>query len=84
MIGISTDNLADQKKFTDKESLNFPLFADPDKKVTKSFGALSERGFASRYTYVIDKKGTVRKIYTKVSPADHPAEVLTYVKENLK
>jgi peroxiredoxin Q/BCP len=83
VIGISTDNLADQKKFTEKESLNFPLLADPEKKVTKAFGALSERGFASRYSYVIDKKGVVRKIYTKVDAGKHPAEVLAYVKENL-
>jgi peroxiredoxin Q/BCP len=83
VIGISTDKLDDQMKFTDKEKLNFPLFADPDKKATKAFGALSDRGFASRYTFVIDKKGIVRKIYTKVTPADHPEEVLKYVKENL-
>src|SRR5437764_6345850 len=28
VIGISTDNLTDQRKFTEKENLNFPLFAD--------------------------------------------------------
>jgi thioredoxin-dependent peroxiredoxin len=83
VIGISTDKLDDQMKFTEKEKLNFPLFADPDKKATKAFGALSDRGFASRYTFVIDKKGIVRKIYTKVSPNDHPEEVLKFVKENL-
>jgi len=83
VIGISTDTLADQQQFTDKEKLNFPLLADPDKKVTQAFGALSPRGVAQRYTFVIDKTGTVRKVYTTVNPQAHPEEVVKYVKENL-
>jgi peroxiredoxin Q/BCP len=84
VIGISVDKLEDQQKFTEKEKLNFPLLADPEKKVTEAFGALSPRGFASRYTFVIDKNGVVRKVYTEgVQPKAHPAEVLAYVKENL-
>ena len=83
VIGISVDNLTDQQKFTEKENLNYPLLADPDKKVTKEFGALSERGFASRYTFVIDKKGVLRKVYTTVSPDKHPDEVLDYINTEL-
>jgi peroxiredoxin Q/BCP len=83
VIGISTDNLADQQKFTDKEKLNFPLLADAGKEVTKAYGALGPSGYASRYTFVIDKQGTIRKVYTKVSPNSHPEEVVKFVKENL-
>jgi thioredoxin-dependent peroxiredoxin len=83
VLGISTDNLADQGKFTEKEKLNFPLLADDEKVVTKAYGALSPRGMASRYTFVIDKKGVLRKVYTTVTPKNHPEQVLHYVKENL-
>ena len=83
VLGISVDTLGDQDKFTKKESLSFPLLADTDKTVTKAYGALSPRGLPSRYTFVIDKKGVLRKVYTKVSPANHPAEVLSYIKEQL-
>ncbi len=83
VIGISTDKLDDQQKFTDKEHLNFPLIADNTKEATKAYGALSPRGFANRYTFVIDKQGVIRKVYTKVTPKDHPAEVLAFVKEHL-
>jgi peroxiredoxin Q/BCP len=83
VIGISTDTLDDQKKFTDKESLNFPLVADADKAATKAYGALGPRGFANRYTFVIDKQGMIRRTYLQVNPANHPQEVLTFVKENL-
>jgi peroxiredoxin Q/BCP len=83
ILGISTDKLDAQDQFTKKEKLSFPLLADPEKKVTKAYGALGPKGFASRYTFVIDKNGVLRKVYTKVSPANHPDEVLNYVKENL-
>jgi peroxiredoxin len=49
------------------------------------FGVLSGSGFAMRQTFVIDKKGVVRKIYDKdVKPGTHPDDVLAFVKENLK
>jgi peroxiredoxin Q/BCP len=83
VIGISTDKVEDQQKFTDKEKLNFPLLADDGKETTKAFGALGANGMASRYTFVIDKQGTIRKVYTKVSPNSHPDEVVKFVKENL-
>jgi peroxiredoxin Q/BCP len=82
VIGISTDKLADQQKFTDKEKLNFPLYADAEKEIAKKFGVL--RGpFAQRVTFVIDKKGIVRKIYPQVNLRKHPDDVLAFVKEKL-
>jgi peroxiredoxin Q/BCP len=83
VIGISTDKIEDQQKFTEKENLNFPLLADAGKEATKAYGALGSSGYASRYTFVIDKQGTIRKVYTKVSPNTHPEEVVKFVKENL-
>lgn len=84
IIGISTDTVAVQRKFIDKEKLTFPLFGDSDKTGAKAFGVLGKSGYASRVTFVIDKKGTIRKVYSTVKPAGHPAEVLKFVKENLK
>ncbi len=84
VIGISTDTLEKQLQFTEKEKLTTPLFADTEKKVTTAFGALNTNGRAKRFTFVIDKKGIVRKIYTTVKPADHPAEVMAFIKDNLK
>jgi thioredoxin-dependent peroxiredoxin len=82
VIGVSIDKLADQQKFTAKEKLNFPLYADQEREVAKKFGVL-KGSYAQRVTFVIDKKGIVRKIYPKVNLKNHPDEVLTFVKENL-
>jgi peroxiredoxin Q/BCP len=83
LVGISTDKLDAQEKFVKKEKLTFPLLADPEKTTTKAYGALGTAGYASRYTFVIDKEGNLRKVYTKVGVAKHPDEVLDFVKENL-
>ena len=83
ILGISTDQLDAQEKFVKKEMLTFPLLADPEKTTTKEYGSLGKLGYASRHTFVIDKTGTLRKVYTKVGTATHPDEVLDYVKENL-
>jgi thioredoxin-dependent peroxiredoxin len=79
VIGISTDKLDAQKQFIDKEHLNFPLIADADKKAAQAYGVLSSRGYAKRFTFVIDKDGTVRKVYDVKDVKMHPHDVLEYV-----
>ena len=84
VLGVSVDTLDDEQKFTDKEKLTFPILADADKTAAAAYGVLSDKGYANRTTFVIDKKGVVRKVYPSVSSAgDHPDEVLQYVKKNL-
>jgi peroxiredoxin Q/BCP len=82
-LGISTDTLAAQEKFTEHDSLGIPLLADARKEVARTYGVLSRLGFANRTTFVIDKKGVVRKIYRGVNARKNPREVLDYVKEHL-
>lgn len=83
-MGISVDSLADQQKFTEKEQLTYPLLADAEKDTAKAYGVLSARGFANRATFVIDKKGVVRKIYPNANATKNAEEVLDWVKDNLK
>jgi peroxiredoxin Q/BCP len=83
IFGVSTDTLDLQKQFCEKENLSFPVLADADKKVAREYGVLSPKGYAQRETFVIDKKGIVRKIYRTASAQTNPEEVLTYVKEHL-
>lgn len=74
VIGFSADTVELQQKFTDTEKLNFPLFADTDKKL------MTAMGVKGRATWVIDKEGKVAKVYDKVTVASHPKEVLEFVK----
>ena len=65
----SVDALADNKGFADREKADFPILADPTKETAKAYGVLSERGFASRWTFYIGKDGRIAHIDKAVKPA---------------
>jgi peroxiredoxin Q/BCP len=55
----SVDTLEDNTAFAQKEKADFPLLADPTKETAAKYGVLSERGFASRWTFYIGKDGKI-------------------------
>jgi thioredoxin-dependent peroxiredoxin len=81
VIGVSVDNNQSHKRFANKFKLNFPLLADPTKKVTKAYGALAFYRLARRMTFIIDKQGKVRKVFPKVNPAGHVDEIIQALRE---
>ncbi len=82
IVGISVDDPALQKQHAIQCTSNVPLLCDTEKKLTTSLGILNEeRGMAKRTTYVLDKSGTVRKVFNNVSVDGHVDEVLQAVKE---
>ncbi|MGL4422665.1 MAG: peroxiredoxin [Gemmataceae bacterium] len=82
VLGASADGLQLNGEFTEKYKFAFPLWCDENKTLIKALGILSPRGTTSqRVTFLVDKEGKIAKIYTKVAPKDHPAEVLKDVKE---
>src|SRR5439155_25130168 len=77
IVGVSADTIDSHQQFCTKENLTFKLLADPDKSMISSYGSLSPNGaVAARNTFLIDPNGVVRKVYTKVNPNPHSAEVL--------
>ena len=91
VLGVSRDSEASHKKFAEKFGLPFVLLSDPEHKVLESYGAWKEKknyGIISmgtvRSTVIIDENGTVEKVYPKVKPDTHPAEVLEYLKSSFQ
>lgn len=80
VFGVSVDDTDSHKKFQQKYNLTFTLLADPDKKVVELYGVKSMIGKAKRVTYVIDKKGIIKKIYPDVDVSIHSREVLSFIK----
>lgn len=77
VLGVSVDNTDSHQKFTNKFHLPFPLVADPDKNITKSYGVLNDKsGNARRVTFIIDEQGKISKVFETVKPDQHPREVL--------
>jgi peroxiredoxin Q/BCP len=82
IVGVSADNIDSHQQFCTKESLTFKLLADPEKKMIASYGSLAGNGMvAARNTFLIDPKGIIRKVYLKVSPNPHSADVLAALTE---
>jgi len=80
VLGVSLDTVDSHKSFCEKEGLSFKLLADTDHKVAEAYGSLMDaqgQNFAARNTFLIDPSGVVRKVYLKVKPAQHSAQVLT-------
>ena len=83
IVGISPDKTAAHTKFAAKYSLPFTLVADPDHVIAEAYGVWKEKSMygrkymgIERTTFVIDEQGRIAKIFAKVKPAGHAAEVL--------
>src|SRR5271170_2809780 len=79
IVGVSLDTVDSHVQFCTKENLTFKLLSDPDHVVTEQYGSLSAFGkmqVAARNTFLIDPKGTIKKVYLKVEPNPHSKEVL--------
>ncbi len=83
IVGVSTDSVASHRKFADKFSLPFPLLADEGKQVVNAYGVWAEKSmYGKKYmgtlrsSFLIRPDGTIAKIYEKVKPGEHAAEIL--------
>lgn len=83
VFGVSADTVESHKKFKDKFDLNFPLLADPDKKVVEDYGTWKEKSMygkkymgIERTTFIIGKEGKISHIFPKVKVDEHYDEVL--------
>ncbi len=82
VIGASADKPEAQEKFIKEHKLPFALLCDTDLKLIKELGIQSgDRPAAQRVTFVVDGEGKIAKVFDKVTPKDHPAEVLKFVDE---
>jgi peroxiredoxin Q/BCP len=87
VLGVSTDSVASHKKFASAYELPFTLLADEHKEVVGKYGVFGEKKFmgrsymgTSRTSFLIAPDGTVAKVYEKVKPEKHAAEVVADLK----
>lgn len=83
-VGISTDPVDKQAKFSDSQRFDYPLLSDADGKVAEKFGV--KRGLLGKFlpvkrtTFVIDADGTVLDVISSEvnmdTHADKALEVL--------
>ncbi|MBN2347526.1 MAG: thioredoxin-dependent thiol peroxidase [Bacteroidales bacterium] len=83
VIGVSPDTGASHEKFKSKYNLPFTLISDTEKKILSDYGAWGEKSmYGKKYmgvlrtTFVINEKGIIEKIFTKVDTKNHTAQIL--------
>lgn len=83
LIGISADDQASHKSFASHHKLPFILLSDPERKVAGLYNVGKTMGLIpGRATYVIDKKGVIRKIFSsQFNFQKHIEEAIKIVKE---
>jgi len=84
VVGVSVDDSDSHSKFASKYHLPFPLLADADGKVADSYGALTNLlllKIAKRYTFLIDPKGKIAKVYLSVDTSRHSQEIVDDLKK---
>ena len=84
IIGISADTPKSHAKFKEKYHLPFTLLADQDHKVCELYGVWGRKKFMGkeydgifRTTLLIGADGMIKKVFEKVKPENHSAEVLS-------
>jgi peroxiredoxin Q/BCP len=82
VIGISPDTLEKLRRFAEKESLSFPLAADPDRAVLEAYGAWGEKSLYGklvtgviRSTFVVGTNGRIELAQYAVKAKGHVAKL---------
>lgn len=88
VFGISGDSVASHKKFADKYKLPFVLLSDESKEVLNKYGVWQKKKLAGleymgivRWSFLVDPKGKIAKIYENVKPESHAEQVLADLEE---
>lgn len=83
LLGVSADSAKRQQNFIDKYDLPFPLLADVEKKVINAYKVWGPKKFMGkeydgihRTTFIIDEKGIIEEVITKVKTKEHSAQLL--------
>jgi thioredoxin-dependent peroxiredoxin len=83
VVGISSDSVESHRSFAENHRLPFTLLSDQKKQVRKLYGVNGKLSlFPGRVTFIIDKKGLVRHIFSsQIQPTKHIQEALQILKQ---
>ena len=83
VIGVSADSAASHQRFKSKQTLNFPLIADTERRLIEAFGVWGQKKMAGREymgilrtTFVIGEDGRIERVITKVDTKNAARQIL--------
>lgn len=82
VIGVSSDDIPTHKRFAVKHELPFKLLSDTEHKARDLYGAWGLAHVPGRVTFLIDKQGMIRMVFSsQMQPKKHIEEGLRVLKE---
>jgi len=78
VLGVSRDDEASHKAFTEKYGLPFQLLADVDGSITKAYDVESGN-YSKRVTYIINGEGAISYVDEKVKTDSHAKDILAAI-----
>ncbi len=82
LLGVSPDSPKKHQNFIKKFDFPFPLLADEDKSIIKAFKCWGLKKFMGkefdgvyRTTFLIDEKGVIEHVFTKVKTKTHAEQI---------
>ncbi len=89
ILGVSTDSIESHLKFQEKHKLPYPLLADEEASVSKSYGVYKQKNLygkksmgIERSTFIIDRTGRIAQIYPKVKVEGHVQDIVEFLRED--
>ena len=83
VLGVSPDSVKSHDKFKEKFELGFPLLSDPEHAIAEAYGVWQEKSMYGRKymgivrsTFLIDEKGKIAEVWSKVKVKGHVEDVL--------
>lgn len=86
VLGISPDSVESHVKFKAKYDLPFTLLSDTEHQMATAYGVWKEKNMygrkmmgIERTTVILDREGRIAKIFPRVKPTGHAAEVASVI-----
>jgi thioredoxin-dependent peroxiredoxin len=90
VLGVSPDPVALHDRFKARYQLPFPLLSDPDHAVAEAYGAWGKKSLYGRQymgilrsTFLIDATGRIARVWPRVRPKGHAADVLEALRQGM-
>ena len=81
LFAISVDSVESQKKFVAEYKIPYLHLSDTQKDTCKKYAGLNIAGLPKRSTFIIDKKGVVKKIFRNIDVKNHGNEIAEFLKK---
>lgn len=81
LLGVCKATASELRQAAADHSFTIPILADAAGKIIADFGMSEPDGSARRATVIVDRNGTVAKMFDRAEPSGHAAAVLETVRE---